>query len=239
MGLQGSIKSNRIKSCQFPPQSLLIDIICLQVWLKCCQKMLPTSYDLGKEHFLLCFVSSIMLITVFPEPPRCKKAIQACRAGTSTILWLQRVMMRASPVGRMDKESTRIYLMLHVLQLAGSWALPFLLLFSPVTSHVLKWRLKVTFFSVPQLDGCWRPDAVAAVHWSLANTGPTIALWQVSPNPLPCTGTLVRDQEPKHAVTQNQMTTAWEVEVSFLMSSMCPVPLKRFSTRNLPLHLPH
>lgn len=76
----------------------------------------------GRNSFclLLCFVISVVLITVFPEPPRCKKATQACRAGTSTILWLRRVVMGASPVGRGEKGSIYIYIMLSIVQPAGS-----------------------------------------------------------------------------------------------------------------------
>lgn len=93
-----------------------------------------------------------------------------------------------------------------------------------------------------ELGGCWSPDAVAAVHWSLANRGPAVALREVSPNSLPCPNELGSAQGlPVCSLSLGTkfgtITAAWKGEIPFLISSH--VSSSSEGRRTVLLHLTH
>lgn len=168
--------------------------------------------------FLLCFVISVMLITVFPEPPRCKKAIWACRAGTSTILWL---MEGHNGDLSCREDGERKFMHLHGIihatahRVVGFTLCP--LFFSQ--SQAMFWNgVKVTFFSVLELGGHWSTDAVAAVHIQdlLLRSG---KLWPICCLAMMSWGAIRSQNTLPLRFKFSTMTAAGKVEMSFLITS--------------------
>jgi len=113
---------------------------------KCCTLLIVRrSYTF---YFFLHTVISFMLIAVFPEPPRCKKAIQTNSWNINQPVSAEG-RVGAFPRGRVEKESLCIYI---ALPLRSPWVNRLCLLWSFFSqSFWAKWSLGVTFFSVLEL----------------------------------------------------------------------------------------
>lgn len=105
--------------------------------------------------FLLWFVISMMLITVFPDSPRCKKAIPTCRAGAWTLRgwgWRWGLSCREGGVSACTHPAHGQPQVKGLCPISSSFS---------QSSHALTGRLELTLCAVP----------LAAIPWPLALPG--------------------------------------------------------------------